>query len=419
MTLRVSFPKGFVWGSATSAYQVEGATREDGRGESIWDRFTSASGHVEDGSSGEVACDHYHRWREDLDLLQALGHKAYRFSVAWPRVLPGGRGLVNPRGLDFYARLVDGLLERGITPFVTLYHWDLPQALQDAGGWADRATAEAFAAYADVVSRTLGDRVKHWITHNEPWCASILGHRTGIQAPGLRDARVALVASHHLLLSHGLAVPILRHNCPDARVGIALNLASCAPASPSPQDADASRRRDGELNRWFLDAIYRGQYPADIVADAIRAGVLPPQGLPFVEDGDLRIIRERLDFLGMNYYFRIVTRSADISEQDNHPRTVHLAPASEWTEMGWEVYPDGLFETLVRTYLDYRPHAIYITENGASYSTAPDAHRRVADGARIRYLQGHLVAAGRAIEVGVPLQGYFAWSLLDNFEWQC
>jgi len=419
MTLRVTFPRGFVWGSATSAYQIEGAARLDGRGESIWDRFASVPGNIEDGSSADVACDHYHRWREDLDLLRALGHRAYRFSVAWPRILPSGRGSVNRIGLDFYARLVDGLLERGITPFVTLYHWDLPQALQDEGGWADRATADAFASYADVVSRTLGDRVKHWITHNEPWCSSILGHRTGSQAPGLRDARVALAASHHLLLSHGLAVGVLRQNAPGALVGIALNLAPCGPASPSPQDADASRRRDGELNRWFLDAIYRGQYPADIVADAIDAGILPPSGLPCVKDGDLRTIAAPLDFLGVNYYFRVVMRSGAIAETDNHPRTVHLAPESEWTEMGWEVYPDGLFETLVRTYLEYRPRTMYITENGASYATAPDAGRRVADGARIRYLRDHLVAAGRALKVGVPLAGYFAWSLLDNFEWQC
>ena len=419
MTLRVSFPKDFVWGSATSAYQVEGGAREDGRGESIWDRFASVPGNIEDGSTGDVACDHYHRWREDLDLLKALGHRAYRFSIAWPRVLPLGRGSVNRPGLDFYSRLVDGLLERGIAPFVTLYHWDLPQALQDAGGWAERATAEAFACYADLVSRTLGDRVKHWMTHNEPWCSSILGHRTGLQAPGLRDARVALVASHHLLLSHGLAVPLLRQNVPGARVGIALNLAPCGPASPSPEDADASRRRDGELNRWFLDAIYRGQYPADIVADGVAAGVLTADGLPCVRDGDLRAIAAPLDFLGVNYYFRLVMRSTALAEKDNQPRTVRVAPESEWTDMGWEVYPDGLFETLVRTYLEYRPRAMYITENGASYSTAPDAQGRIEDGARIRYLRDHLVAARRAIEVGVPLEGYFAWSLLDNFEWQC
>lgn len=419
MTLRASFPKGFIWGSATSAYQVEGASREDGRGESIWDRFASVPGNIADGSTGDVACDHYHRWREDLDLLQALGHRAYRFSIAWPRVLPCGRGPINERGLDFYSRLVDGLLERDITPFVTLYHWDLPQALEDEGGWTSRATAEAFAAYADVVSRALGNRVRDWITHNEPWCASVLGHRTGLQAPGVRDARAAITASHHLLLSHGLAVPILRRNCPNARVGIALNLASCTPASPSPEDADAARRRDGDLNRWFLDALYRGQYPADIVADAIRAGVLPPEGMPCVKDGDLGIIGQRLDFLGVNYYFRLVERSSAIADANDHPRTVHVAPRSEWTEMGWEVYPDGLFETLVRTHLEYRPPAMLVTENGASYSTAPDEHRRVADRARIRYLESHLVAAQRAIEVGVPLRGYFAWSLLDNFEWQC
>jgi beta-glucosidase len=417
MTTRISFPRGFLWGSATSAYQIEGSVKRDGRGESIWDRFSSFPGNIVDGSSGEVACDHYRLWESDLDLIRDLGHNAYRFSVAWPRILPTGRGIVNTRGLDFYCRLVDGLLTRGITPFVTLYHWDLPQALQDVGGWASRETAYAFAEFAEVVGRSLGDRVKSWITHNEPWCSSFVAHRMGSHAPGIRDASVARLASHHILLSHGLAVPILRSHSASCKVGITLNLSSTIPASPSPEDVDAARRRDGDLNRWFLDPIFRGSYPADLVMDAVRAGELKVSGMDCILDGDMRAISTPTDFLGINYYSRIVARSDAIGEDENHPRTVQVAPRSEWTDIGWEVYADGMFETLVRTYLEYRPSVLYVTENGASYSDSPGVDRRVVDSRRIAYLRSHLLSAARAIEVGVPLAGYFAWSLLDNFEW--
>ncbi|MGD0674775.1 MAG: GH1 family beta-glucosidase [Polyangiaceae bacterium] len=417
MSSVVRFPKGFVWGTATSSYQIEGAAHEDGRGESIWDRFARTPSNIKDGSNGDVACDHYHRWRDDIALMKKLGLQAYRFSVAWPRVLPVGRGSRNDRGLDFYSRLVDGLLEAGITPFVTLYHWDLPQPLQDEGGWTNRATAEAFALYADVVTRRLGDRVKFWITHNEPWCASIVGNLKGHHAPGLRDGRAAIASAHHLLLSHGWAVPIVRRNAADAEVGITLNLSPFHPASSSPDDADAARHQDGQMNRWFADPVYRAAYPADMVADYVALGYFPEGDRSFVQLNDLRYIAAPTDFLGVNYYNRGVSRSDRIAESANRPRTVFAAPESERTSIGWEVYPHGMFEVLMRVHLDYRPAKLFVTENGAAYGDGPDSQKRVADGKRIAFLRDHLLEAGRAIEQGVPLCGYFAWSLMDNYEW--
>ncbi|MGA3121647.1 MAG: GH1 family beta-glucosidase [Polyangiaceae bacterium] len=417
MATRVSFPAGFVWGAATSSYQIEGATNEDGRGESIWDRYAKTVANIKDGSNGDVACDHYHRWRQDVALMGSLKLAAYRFSVAWPRVHPTGRSPVNDRGLDFYSRLVDALLERGIAPYVTLYHWDLPQVLQDAGGWVNRDTAHAFVEYAEAVSRRLGDRVKHWITHNEPWCASFVSYAKGVHAPGLRDWSAAIASSHHLLLSHGWAVSVIRRNSPGAEVGITVNLSPAVPASPSPDDADAARHYDGFMNRWFLDPLYRGFYPPDMVLDYVRAGYLAETGMPFVRSGDLRDIAVATDFLGVNYYNRAVTRSDRVPEQKNRPRTVFLAPPSEWTAIGWEVYPQGMFEVLMRVHLGYRPAKIYVTENGASYPDAPDASKRVADTRRIAFMRDHLLAARRAIGEGVPLEGYFAWSLMDNYEW--
>ncbi len=410
---RVTFPEGFVWGSATSSYQIEGAVDDDGRGESIWDRFAKTASHIEDGSSGSGACDHYHRWRDDIRLMQELGHRAYRFSVAWPRICPNGRFPVNEKGLDFYSRLVDGLLDAGITPYPTLYHWDLPQALEDEGGWANRATAEAFAEYANVVSRRLGDRVKHWITHNEPWCASMVAYEKGIHAPGLRDGRRALAASHHLLLSHGWAVEVIRASSPGSEIGITLNLSPMVAASPRAEDADARRHHDGYMNRWFLDPIFRGEYPADMVRDYVANDYLPREGLTFVRPTDLRVIAAPTDFLGLNYYSRSVLRSGGPGAEP-----VVVVPDAPRTEMGWEVYPEGMFETLMRVHLEYGPPKIYVTENGASYSDGPDSKGRVADAKRVSFLREHLRSAHRAIEQGAPLKGYFVWSLLDNFEWQ-
>ena len=413
-----TFPDGFLWGAATSAYQIEGAWNEDGKGESIWDRFCHTPGNIQDDSTGDVACDHYHRWPEDVALMKELGLKSYRFSVSWPRILPDGRGKVNQAGLDFYSRLVDGLLEAGIEPFLTLYHWDLPQSLQDEGGWAVRSTAEAFVEYADVVSRHLGDRVKHWITHNEPWAASIMGHQNGAHAPGLRDYPTALKVSHHLLLSHGWAVPVLHRNSPGAEVGITLVLFPLLPGSSNTGVLPIFRKFDGYFNRWFLDPLYGRRYPADVVADHIAAGHLPPDGLTFVEPGDLEAIAAQTDFLGVNYYSPVILRSEVPPDSENELlMLLYHGPEYEYTNIGMMVYPDGLYHLLNRLHFEYHPGKIYITENGASYSDGPDADGRVRDQRRLNYLRDHLASAHRSIECGVPLAGYFAWSLMDNFEW--
>jgi beta-glucosidase len=373
---------------------------------------------VEGGATGDVACDHYRRWPDDVALMRELGVRAYRFSVAWPRVVPQGRGSVNEAGLDFYSRLVDGLLEAGVTPFVTLFHWDLPQALQDEGGWPRRETAEAFVEYAEAVVRRLGDRVSHWITHNEPWCASLLSHQVGRHAPGLTDWPAALAASHHLLLSHGWAVPVVRAFSPGSQVGITLNLTPAEPASPSREDKDACRHFDGYFNRWFLDPVHGRGYPSDMVSDYASDRRLPAAWDKLVRAGDLRAISEPTDFVGVNYYNREVVRSQAVPEAQNHPRTVFLAPESEWTEMRWEVYPEGLYRILCRVHFDYGPRRIYVTENGASWSDGPGPSGRVEDARRLRYFRDHFRAARRAIAAGVPLAGYFVWSLLDNFEWE-
>ncbi len=409
--MKYTFPSDFVWGAATSAYQIEGATTEDGRGPSIWDTFCATPGAIKDGTTGEVACDHYHRYPEDIALMRSLGLRAYRFSIAWPRVIPGGTGPVEPRGLDFYERLVDALLAAGITPWATLYHWDLPQPLEDLGGWPARRTAEAFVPYADAVTRRLGDRVKHWITHNEPWCASTLGYLTGEHAPGRRDPAAALAAAHHLLLSHGLAVPVVRANSPGAKVGITLNFTPATPASPSDLDADAARRFDGTFNRWFLDPVSGRGYPADVVADHAAEGL---DALAEVRPGDLDIIAVATDFLGVNYYTREIARGP---EAGNLPRVVEPPEPEARTDIGWEVHPESLRALLVRIATDYPPTPLFITENGAATFDGPGADGRVIDTRRVRYLEQHLVAVAAARAEGAPVDGYFAWSLLDNFEW--
>jgi beta-glucosidase len=416
---KIRFPEKFLWGAATSAYQIEGAWNEDGKGESIWDHFSHTPGKVKDGDSGDIACDHYHRWREDVQIMKDLGLGAYRFSISWPRILPGGRGKPNQAGLDFYNRLVDTLLAADILPFATLYHWDLPQALQNEGGWGSRDTAEAFVEYADVVCRSLGDRVKYWITHNEPSVATFIGHLEGSHAPGFRDLSVALRVSHHLLLSHGWCVPVIRQRSPAAQVGLAMNLNRILPASPSQADLEANRSQEGIWSRWFLDPLYGRHYPADLVADAVAAGHLPAEGMTFVKDGDLRAIAAHTDFLGLNYYTRMLSRSQAIPEAQNQPATVIQAPKDSvnWMDMGWEVYPQGLFDVLCGLYYEYKVPCIYITENGCSFSDGPDASGKVHDHRRINYLVRHLAAARQAIDIGVPLAGYFAWSLMDNFEW--
>jgi beta-glucosidase len=402
------FPPGFSWGAATSAYQIEGAAREDGKGESIWDRFVRIPGAVSDGSSGEVACDHYHRWRDDIALMAELGLRAYRFSMAWARVMPDGGGPVNERGLAFYDRLVDGLLEAGIEPWVTLYHWDLPQALEDAGGWPARQTAERFAEYAGVAAARLGDRVGHWITVNEPWEIGILGYYRGAHAPGRKDLPDALSAIHTLLLGHGLGVQAIRAAAPRATVGITLSLATCYPASE--HDGSAATRMDGHMNRWFLDPVLGRGYPPDMVS-------LYGDAAPAVAPGDLEIIAQPLDFLGINYYY-----SSWLAEDGlaGPLRVSEAAPPEklDQTVLGWSVHPDGFYEMLVRLRDDYHPRSIVISESGAAFEDSVTASGEVRDLNRLNYHASYLDAVARARREGVPVDGYFAWSLFDNFEWQ-
>ncbi len=402
------FPEGFLFGAATSSYQIEGAWDEDGKGESIWDRFAHTPGTIEDGTTGDVACDHLHRWREDLDLMADLGLDAYRFSISWPRVLPRGVGAVNEAGLSFYDRLVDGLLERGIRPFATLYHWDLPQALQDRGGWPARETVDAFCEYAEVVCRRLGDRVKDWITLNEPFVSAAVGYFEGRHAPGHRSEEEALAATHHLLLAHGRSVPIVRGSSPNANVGITHVLYPLHAASESDADVLAARRFDGAVHRTFLDPISGRGYPSVVPYDR---SVLESS----VRSGDLERIAVPIDFLGVNYYTRHVVRSDAVAEAGNAPRTVR--PSDETTDMGWEVYPEGLFEVFDMLRREYAFPAYQITENGAAYPDAVDREGAVHDPDRVSYLRRHLAQVARIVDAGIPLRGYFVWSLLDNFEW--
>jgi beta-glucosidase len=399
-----SLPAGFVWGASTAAYQIEGAAREDGRGESVWDRFCATPGKVRGGDTGDVACDFYHRYRDDVRIMRELGLDAFRFSISWPRVLPAGRGTVNAAGLDFYDRLVDELLERGIEPFPTLFHWDTPQALEDEGGWRVRSTAEAFVEYAEAVVGRLGDRVRHWTTHNEPWVYAWIGNSWGEHAPGRTSEADAVAVAHHLLLSHGWTVQAIRRVAPDAQLGIVLNLHHAYAHSSSPEDEAAAWQVDGEGNRWFLDPIFRGSYPADLLErNAIVA--------PLVRDGDLDAIAAPLDFLGVNNYFRFL-----VSAGADGPQFVRN-PEAQYTEMGWEVYPDGLYHLLTRVVADYAPPAIYVTENGAAFGDVRVHDGAVHDPERVAYLRTYIDAVARAVADGAPVKGYFVWSMFDNFEW--
>jgi beta-glucosidase len=400
-----SFPDGFLWGVATSAYQIEGAVAAGGRGASIWDTFSHEPGRILHGDTGDIAADHYHRLDDDLDLLERLGIQAYRFSIAWPRVQPRGTGPLNERGLDFYRRVLDGLARRGIEPMVTLYHWDLPQALEDDGGWLNRDTAARFAEYASSMVEPFGGLARRWITLNEPWCSAFLGYYEGRFAPGHRDYDEAYAAVHHLLLAHGLGVAAIRAASSDAEVAITCNLAEIVPATDA--DADAARAADMEENRLFLDPVFHGRYPDDAPA------IVRDERL--VHDGDLEMISAPLDFYGLNYYIREVV-AADPDEPNRGWRRV---PATgELTSKGDAIAPEGLTTVLERVQREYAPDLpIYITESGAPYNDYIDPEGRVNDPERIDYLARHVAAARAAIDAGVDLRGYFVWSLLDNFEW--
>jgi len=402
----MTFPREFVWGAATAAYQIEGATTEDGRGESIWDRFCRTPGNVANGDTGDRACEHYHRWREDLELMSSLGLQAYRFSISWPRIQPDGRGPVNQKGLDFYRRLVEGLLEREIAPLATLYHWDLPQSLQDRGGGASREVVDRFADYSELVFEGLGELVDNWVTHNEPWVTAFLGYAYGTKAPGLRDWHTALAAAHHVLLSHGRAVTTFRNGNRPGQIGITLDLTHVY------GEPEAGRRLDGHRNRWFLDPLLRGGYPADMV-DLYEERIGP---LDFVVDGDFEEIAVPIDFLGINFYQPAIVRGRD----DDGPVGVEEIPDdTARTAMGWRVQPDSLTDLLVRLKRDYGDFPLMITENGASYDDPPlDGSAVVEDPRRLEYVRDHVAAVERALAAGVDVRGYYVWSLFDNFEWE-
>ncbi|MBU0927800.1 MAG: beta-glucosidase [Spirochaetes bacterium] len=402
------FPDGFLWGCATSSYQIEGAAGVDGRGPSIWDAFCREPGRVSRGQNGDVACDSYRRWPEDVRLLSELGVGAYRFSVAWPRVQPDGRGGPNRAGLDYYSRLADALLERGIEPWVTLYHWDLPLALGEAGGWTARDTAYRFADYASIVYGALGDRVGHWTTLNEPWCSAFLGYEHGEHAPGLRDRNAALRAAHHLLLAHGLAVEAFRSGGHAGEIGLVINPATPRPATRRPADLEAARRASVERTGLWLDPVFGRGYPAPYLA--ARGAAMPAL------DGDMATIAAPVDFVGVNYYNEDAVAAAPASPAS--PDGYRLAPTStEKTEMGWDVVPQGLRRVLGFIAGSWPVGALYVTENGAAYADTEESAGRVRDADRVAYYRGHLAACRDAISDGVPLRGYFAWSLLDNFEW--
>ena len=428
----LTFPADFLWGAATASYQIEGAGDADGRSDSIWDTYARTPGMVLHGHDGSLACDHYHRYPQDVALMSELNLSSYRFSVAWPRVMPDGRTL-NPAGLDFYSRLVDELLAADIVPWLTLYHWDLPQVLEDAGGWPERDTALRFLDYTGAVHEALGDRVRHWTTLNEPWCSAFLGYAQGRHAPGRTEPVAALRAAHHLLLGHGLAVEELRRRDPSLELGLTLNFTDTQPLDPtSPRDLDAARRVDGMANRFFVEPVTLGAYPVDVLVDL---GELWPQDL--VHDGDLATISTPIDVLGVNYYAtQTVTAGCDperasvAAAQARRHDSPSPAVGSEHvvtvrrgvpvSDMGWEISPTGLSDLLLRLHKDYTGAAgvrLYVTENGMADDDVPDADGYVEDPARLDYLDHHLRAVHDSLQRGADVGGYFVWSLLDNFEW--
>ena len=399
----ITFPAGFVWGVASSAYQIEGAWNEDGKGESIWDRFSHTPGNIMNDDTGDIACDHYHRYAEDVALMKELGVQAYRFSISWTRVFPKGKGDPNRAGLNFYRRLVDRLLEAGIEPWICLYHWDLPQALQDEGGWANRNIVQYFADYAELMARELGDKVKRWMIINEPRPIAWLGHLTGMHAPGIKNLELALKVSHHLLLAQGKSIQTLREVSQDFQIGTIVDLGTVHAISDDKEDREATSNLDEFQNRWFIDPILKGEYPPL----AEKLGLRPSR-----ENMDL--IKQPLDFLGVNYYTRLLA-AYDPSNLVTQAKVVQKN--TPITEMGWEIYPDGLCEILTRLRKEYDDPVLYVTENGAAFEDNVKSNGGVQDDDRIAFLRDHMLAACRAIKEGVRLKGYFIWTITDNFEW--
>jgi beta-glucosidase len=406
--MTTQFPSDFAWGTATASFQIEGASHADGRGESIWDRFAATPGKIVTGELGEPACDSYHLYMDDIAVMSAMNNNAYRFSIAWPRVIPDGDGAVNSAGLDYYDRVVDALLAAGITPYVTLYHWDLPQALQDKGGWANRATIDAFVRYTDVTVSRLGDRVKNWATFNEPWCVSILSNLLGEHAPGLRDRKTALTVAHHLNISHGKAVPVIRQRCPDGSVGIVLNFEPAYPATDSEADSKATRVHHDHYNRWFLDPITGRGYPEE-GWKAYGADV------PELTPDDMAVMSPKLDFLGINNYTRRVCK--DPSSPPG--RVLNQRDENNVSARGWEIFPQGIYDLLTWLHKDYNFPKLVVTENGMACHDQLTTDEKVHDPERIAYIKAHLEMIAKAIDEGINVRGYFCWTLLDNFEWAC
>ncbi|MGM0498773.1 MAG: GH1 family beta-glucosidase [Bacillota bacterium] len=407
---KLIFPEDFEWGAATASYQIEGAANEDGKGESIWDRFSHQKGNIKNNDTGDAACDHYHRYQEDVKLMKKIGLDTYRFSIAWPRIMPAGSGKINQKGIDFYKSLIDELLTAGIKPAATLYHWDLPQKLQDKGGWENRDTAKYFNQYAQLMYKELGDLVPRWITHNEPFVVSMVANLWGEHAPGYKDRKKALQVAHNLLLSHGMAVKSFRESGIEGEVGITLNLAPVYANSENKKDQIAKDYSDAFNNRWFLDPIFKGKYPEKLMALYQQKFDNPFE----IKTGDLEIISSNIDFLGINYYSRALVEY-DEAKLLNF-KTIKTKN-SDYTAMNWEVYPQGLTDLLLRLDAEYTKKPIFITENGAAYNDQIAEDGSVHDKKRVDYLEKHFQAAHQAIEKGVNLAGYYVWSLMDNFEW--
>ncbi|WP_017471629.1 GH1 family beta-glucosidase [Amphibacillus jilinensis] len=404
----IQFPKDMKWGVATASYQIEGAANEGGRGVSIWDTFSKTPGKVVNGDNGDIACDSYHRYKEDIEIIEDLGVDFYRFSIAWPRIFPNGTGEVNQEGLDYYRRLVDQLLAKGIQPMCTLYHWDLPQALQDNGGWGNRETIDAFINYAEVIFKAFQGKIKHWITINEPWCVSFLSHFMGVHAPGDKDLQLGVDVAHHLHVAHGKAVMRFRELGIEGQIGYAPNVEWNEPYSNKQEDIDACKRANGFFIDWFFDPVFKGTYPDFLVDRFEEKGVQLN-----VQEGDMEIISQPIDFLGINYYTGGVARFKENEGLFDHER---VDTGYQKTDIGWNIYPEGFYNALTHIYKTYGSVPIYITENGSCYNDEPK-DRQVRDNKRIDYLQQHLISLHRAIETGVNIKGYISWSLFDNFEW--